>query len=68
MDVDGENTSLCHFPHAIIITDYRTQYMNSVTPSQVTPFIVAPFTDLQGGDPENLIYLVLSEKLVYPIS
>jgi len=34
--------------------------MNSATPSYVTLFMVAPFTDLWDGDAENLIYLDLS--------
>ena len=40
--------------------------MNSATPSYVTPFIVAPFTDLRDGDGANLIYFVLSGFITRP--
>jgi len=35
-----------------------SRHTNSATPSQVTPFMVAPFTDLRDWNAENLIYLV----------
>ena len=40
--------------------------MNSATPSQVAPFMVASFTDLQDVDAENLTYLVLSGFITRP--
>jgi len=40
--------------------------MDSATPSLVTPFTFVPFTDLQDGDAENLIYLVLSGFVTRP--
>ena len=42
------------------------KYINSATPSLVTPFMVVPFTDLRVRDAENLIYLVLSGFITRP--